>query len=67
MARTPGSGRVKLCVKVQFEANRLSDQCLATAYELVLPLVAYNINEKKKRPRIHEGEDMDTRLAVKNG
>jgi hypothetical protein len=67
MARTPRSGRVTLNVKVQFEPNRLSEQCLATAYEVALPLVSQKVVDKKKRQYVHDNDDTETRLAVKNG
>lgn len=67
MALTPRSTRVTLKIKVQFEPNRLSEQCLMTAYELALPLRSEAVDSKKNRPRLHKNDGLQTRLAVNNG
>jgi hypothetical protein len=56
-----------LNVNVQFEPNRLAEQCLATAYELALPLVSQKVNDKKRRQNSKDSNETETRLAVKNG
>ena len=67
MARTPRSERVMLKVNVQFEPNRLSEQCLMTAYELALPVCSEMIAGSKAKPRLQKSEGLQTRLAVNNG
>jgi hypothetical protein len=66
MARAPRS-RVMLTIKVQFEPNRLSEQCLMTAYELALPLRAEAVGSKKTVPTLMKSHDPQNRKAGNNG
>lgn len=66
MARAPRS-RVMLTIKVQFEPNRLSEQCLMTAYELALPLRNEAAGAKKTVPTLLKSHDLQSRKAANNG
>ena len=67
MAPTARSRRVELKVTVNFEPSRLSDDCLANAYELVLPLVSQQVVVKKKTRRVNTDGSQQLALAVKHG
>lgn len=56
-----------LKVEIDFVSNRLSEEHLVTAYELALPLVSREIEQKKKRKRRQCEESVQTTLAVING
>jgi len=44
----PATGlKNELTVTVRFEPNRLSEECLASAYELALPLVEHDTTGKR--------------------
>ncbi len=66
MARAPRP-RVMLTIKVQFEPNRISEQCLMTAYELALPLRSETAGAKKTPPTLLKSHDLQSRKAVNNG
>jgi hypothetical protein len=67
MATAPRSERMKLKVTVQFEPNRLSDECLSKAYELALPLNSQQTKSKAKQQNSCIGENYELRKAVSNG
>jgi hypothetical protein len=50
VSKASRSGRKELQVSISFEPNRLSDQCLANAYELAFPV----IQQDATRTRIKE-------------
>jgi len=52
-------------VRVQFEPNRLSDQCLATAYELALPLVRKDRRQRRKSGLRSQFDDSTCKLKVR--
>ncbi len=47
MSRVARSRRRELQVSISFEPNRLSDQCLATAYELAFPVLQQDTSRKR--------------------
>ena len=57
---TPPKKVVKLKIVCAFESNRLSADCLASAYELVLPLVSKSIKQKpgKNQERCQDETEM---------
>jgi hypothetical protein len=46
------SQRKELQVSIRFEPNRLSDQCLANAYELAFPVIQQDTTRKRSKERI---------------
>jgi hypothetical protein len=58
VSKAARSGRRELQVSVSFEPNRLSDQCLATAYELALPVIQQGTTRKRIK------ETFDGKLPV---
>lgn len=67
MATAPRSERLTLKMKVQFEPNRLADECLSKAYELALPLTSQQIGSKTKQRRSRVSDNHEIRKAVSNG
>jgi hypothetical protein len=49
LARRAVRQKKEFVVTVQFESNRLSEECLAAAYELALPLVEHDTAGKRKQ------------------
>lgn len=58
MSKTVHRKEKILRVTVSFEPSRLSDECLATAYELVIPLVCQDTKKQsQKRLQLEKAKD----------
>lgn len=51
LAKRAASLKKELTVTVRFEPNRLSEECLAAAYELALPLVEHDTTGTRMNQR----------------
>jgi hypothetical protein len=67
MATASRSKRLTVKMTVQFEPNRLADECLSKAYELVLPLNSQQTGSKKRQQQTRVSENPEFRKAVSNG
>ena len=67
MAPAPRPERMTLKMTVQFEPNRLADECLSKAYELALPLTSQQAGSKTKQQRNRMTDNREFRKAVSNG
>ena len=67
MATAPHSERMTLKMTVQFEPNRLADECLPKAYELAMPLTSQQIEPKTKQRRTRISDNHELSMAVSNG
>jgi len=47
LAKPAANAKKELKVTVRFEPNRLSEECLAAAYELALPLVEHDTSGRR--------------------
>jgi hypothetical protein len=56
-----------LKMKVQFEPNRLADECLSKAYELALPVTFQQAGSKTKQQRSRISNNHEFKKAVNNG
>jgi hypothetical protein len=68
MASTVRSQRMTLNVTVEFEPNRLANDCLASAYELAVPLVSQHVGVEKKVRKVQINDhNQQLKLTVQNG
>lgn len=56
-----------LNMTVQFEPNRMADDCLVKAYELALPLACQQIGARTKQQRTRISDNHEGKTAVNNG
>jgi len=56
-----------LSIEIDFAPNRLSDANLANAYELALPLVSRDVDQKQRRKKRVREEDQQITLVAING
>ncbi len=66
MSKAAQGSKRELQVSISFEPNRLSDQCLATAYELAFPVIQQDTSRKRiKEPFAGKMPDLE-KLKVGN-
>jgi len=67
LARVPRNKSMAVSIEIEFAPSRLSNDCLASAYELALPMVSRGIEQKKKHQSSFDERYEQTRLEVRNG
>lgn len=67
VARISGSKAMILSIEIEFVNSRLSEAYIATAYELALPPVSRNLDQREKRKSRSSEKVQQLTLETANG